>query len=111
MVLCKFLGTLMGVALLHLLGVDAELGQVAIVVFIIFVVDNKDAIAIVIVFAAAACSCCSCRPWRMMMMRQVVAAVEAAWHGSLWQDRGSSSSSICATFLGTILDRDTYQNS
>jgi hypothetical protein len=45
-----------------------ELGQVAIVVFIIFVVDNKDTIAIVIVFEA--CCCCSRRPWRMMMMRQ-----------------------------------------
>jgi hypothetical protein len=56
MVLCQFLGVLAGDAVLHILGVDAELGQVAIVVFVVFavfVIDNKVAIAIVIVFAAA----------------------------------------------------------
>jgi hypothetical protein len=105
-VLCEFLGMLTGVALSRLLGIDAELGQVAAVVFVIFVVDNKDAIAIVIVFAAAACCCCSCRPRRMMTIRQVVAAVAAALHGGLWQDGGSRSSGVCATCLHTILDCD-----
>jgi hypothetical protein len=52
-VLCQFIGVLLGVALLRLLDIDAELGQVTIIAFVLYVVDNGDAIAVVILFAAA----------------------------------------------------------
>jgi hypothetical protein len=78
MVLCHFLGSLVGVALLRVLGVDVELGQVAIVAFVVFAVNDRVAIAIVIVFAAAAYCCCCCCPRMMMTMMQAEAAVAAA---------------------------------
>ena len=49
MVLCQILGMLVGVALLRLLNIDAELGQITIVVVVVFVVDNGDTIAIIVV--------------------------------------------------------------
>ncbi len=69
MVLCQFYGMLTGIALLCLLGIDGELGLVAVVIFVIFVIDNGDAIAIVTVFAAAACCCCSHGLRGMLTMR------------------------------------------
>ena len=51
MVLCQILGMLVGVALLRLLNIDAELGQITIVVVVVFVVDNGDTIAIIVVLA------------------------------------------------------------
>jgi hypothetical protein len=101
---------LVGIALLRVLGIDAELGQVAVVIFDVFFVDNGVAIAIIIVFAVAACCCCSCHPRRMMRTRQAVAAVVAAWCGGLQQDGSSSrGDGACATCLRTILDHDAYQ--
>jgi hypothetical protein len=82
-VFCEFLGVFTGIALSRLLGIGAELGLFAIAIFVIFVVDNKDAIAIIIVSAAAACCCCSCRPKRLMTMWQVVAADAESQHGGL----------------------------
>jgi hypothetical protein len=39
--LCQFLAALAGVALMDILGIDAGLGQVAIVVFVDIVFDNR----------------------------------------------------------------------
>jgi hypothetical protein len=49
MVLCQILGVIVGVALLCLLNIDAELGQITIVVVVVFVVNNRDTIAIIVV--------------------------------------------------------------
>ena len=49
MVLCQILGVIVGVALLCLLNIDAELGQITIVVVVVFVVNNGDTIAIIVV--------------------------------------------------------------
>jgi hypothetical protein len=107
MVLCQFFGALAGVALLPVLGIDEELGQVVVVVFFVFVIDNRVGIAIVIIFAASACCCCPCYLQRMMTTRQAVAAVAPAQRGSLWQDGSSNSSEGgCATCLRTVLDCD-----
>ena len=72
------------------LGFDAELGQVTIVIAVVFVLDSGVVIAIVAIFAAAACCCCSCHLRRRRMTRQAVTAVVAEWWGGLWQGGGAS---------------------
>ena len=110
-VLCWILSVLVGVALLHILGIDAKLGQVAVVgVVVVFAVDNRVPIVVVVIFAAATCCCCSHHPRRMMTIRQAVEAVAATQRGSLCQGSGSSSGdSSCASRLHTALDCNGYQ--
>ena len=92
MVLRQILGVLVDMALARVLGFDAELGQVTIIIAVVFVVNSGVGIAIVAIFAAAAaaCCCCSCHLRRRMMTRQAVTAVVAAWWSGLRQGGGAS---------------------